>query len=302
VKKLQSKYNEVIDQMIATPNKKSRLNRQVSSKRDARKCEKNVLAEIRVRSVMSIVEENRPISSTAATFGVSERVLYYWLNRYKTIGYDALNAKKVMKNKKFSLSFEQEKKLCVMIIEKIPTNFGLLGVLWTAKIIAELVLNQFHISISARTASRIMRRHGLSPQKPIRKAYQANKEEVRIWCEETFPKIKAHAMKTNTKVFFLDECTVKSQANYGTTWSIKGKTPLVPANGRESRTNVIAIVSEEGEMHSMEVNGTIDSDVFCCFIDHIHGFLKENIVIILDNAAFHKSKKVRALEKNMLVG
>ena len=47
--------------------------------------------------------------------------------------------------------------------------------------------------VTVWTVGRYLRRWGFTPQKPLRLAYEQNSEEVRVWLEEEYPKIKKKA-------------------------------------------------------------------------------------------------------------
>ena len=68
---------------------------------------------------------------------------------------------------------------------------------------------------------------GLSCQKPLSRAFEQDATLVKQWIERDFPKIRALAVKKERAVmFFADESGVRSDFHAGTTWGIRGKTPV----------------------------------------------------------------------------
>jgi transposase len=53
----------------------------------------------------------------------------------------------------------------------------------------------FGIGLSLVTIGKYLRSWGLSPQKPIRRAYEQNPEAVARWLREEYPAIQARAAK-----------------------------------------------------------------------------------------------------------
>ena len=55
-----------------------------------------------------------------------------------------------------------------------------------------------------------MRRLGLSPQRPLYRAYQQNPDAVQRWKQEEFPEIREQARKEGAEVYFGDESGVRT--------------------------------------------------------------------------------------------
>jgi hypothetical protein len=59
----------------------------------------------------------------------------------------------------------------------------------------ELIYSRFRIKISVVSVGRLLKKMGMSPQKPLRKAYQQDKERVERWLKQEYPKIYHMARK-----------------------------------------------------------------------------------------------------------
>ncbi|WP_371812672.1 winged helix-turn-helix domain-containing protein [Saccharopolyspora sp. ASAGF58] len=60
---------------------------------------------------------------------------------------------------------------------------------WTRKAVAELIRVRHGVVLSLRTVGDSLRCWGVSPQRPIRRAYERDPEAVRRWGEEDYPAI-----------------------------------------------------------------------------------------------------------------
>ncbi len=74
------------------------------------------------------------------------------------------------------MSARRQRKLRYAVAEHTPAAFGLAGVVWTRKTVAELIRVRHGVVLSLRTVGNYLCSWGLSPQKPIRRAYEQDPE------------------------------------------------------------------------------------------------------------------------------
>ena len=85
------------------------------------------------------------------------------------------------------------------------------------------------------SVGRLLRKLGMSPQRPLHRAYQQNPEAVERWKREEYPAIQAQAEAEGATVYFADEAGIRSDYHAGTTWSPVGPDP----GGEEHRRPVL---------------------------------------------------------------
>lgn len=279
--------------------KDSSHSRRVKSARDARKVSGDAMFEIRVRAVRAVTAGYTQ-RDVARKFGVCEECISRWMERLRSGGEEALRFKLQRSGsagKARLLTDEQEEQLCQIIHTTTPSHHGIQVSLWTRKVIAQFVVDLFNIAISERTAGRIMKRHGMSAQRPKRKAYQQDAEDLSNWCKNEFPEIEIRAKKTGSTIVWIDETTLKSGPNYGRTWSKIGETPVVPTEGRSQTLNVIGALSINGEFVGMSYETSTNSDVVVSFLEYLNRVFAGKVIVIMDNAGYHKSKAVQEFSK-----
>ncbi len=93
--------------------------------------------------------------------------------------------------------------------------------------VRELIRNDFGVRLSDVSVGRLLRKLGLTPQRPLRRAYQQDAESVERWHKEDYPAIQRRAKARKALIYFGDEARVQSDYHSGTTWAVKGKTPVV---------------------------------------------------------------------------
>jgi transposase len=59
--------------------------------------------------------------------------------------------------------------------------------------VAELIGRQFGVRLSVASVGRLLRTLGLSPQRPLYRAYQQDPAAVRRWKQEEYSKIRGQA-------------------------------------------------------------------------------------------------------------
>ena len=105
---------------------------------------------------------------------------------------------------------------------------------------------QFGIRLSKASVCRLLNQLGLSPQKPLWRAFQKDPVRIQKWFEEEYPMIKAEAKRRGAEIYFGDEAGVRSDHHSGTTWAVRGKTPAVQTTGARFILNIISAVSPQG--------------------------------------------------------
>lgn len=164
--------------------------------------------------------------------------------------------------------------------------------LWTLALIKQMIIAKFGITLSRWALSRLLKQLGLSPQRPLWRAWQQDPEKVDRWLKEEFPRLKALAKKRGADIYFGDEAGVRSDHHTGTTWGLKGQTPIVRSTGARFGLNVISALSPRGELRFMVVGGKVNADTFIEFLRRLTKGAARPIFLIVDGHPVHKAKKV----------
>lgn len=140
---------------------------------------------------------------------------------------------------------------------------------------------------------------GLTPQRPVRRAFEAEEARVAAWLETEYPAIREEAKAAGARIFFADESAVRSDHHSGTTWAPRGQTPTVEKTGQRFSINLISAISPEGELRWMEIEGRMNGARFVEFLEAMIRGRRKPIYLIVDGHPAHKAKGVREfLEKN----
>lgn len=260
-------------------------------RRDARELDHKTLEEIRIRAVEQVQAGESP-EAVIRALGFSRSCIYTWLALYRAGGWGALKAR-VLKGRPMKISGAQMKWLYETVTGKNPLQFRFEFALWTREMIRMLLREEFSLKLSVTSVGRLLRQLGLSCQRPLFRATEQDPERVRRWRETEFPAIGELAKKTGARVFFGDEAGVRSDYHAGTTWGVKGKTPVVPRTGGRNSVNMLSAVSVRGELRFMLVKGRVNGDVFTEFLRRLVHNAAQPVFLILDGHSIHRSRPVR---------
>ena len=231
---------------------------------DARKYSHEALECLR-KDAVKRVEAGESPEAVAQGLGINRRTIYRWLEAYHYGGEEALKAKPIP-GAPPKLDAKQMAKLSRIIHTKNPLQLKFDYALWTLAMIRELIRWEFDVKLSEVSVGRLMKRLGFTPQRPLYRAWQQDEALVAQWRETEYPKIAARAKRENALIFFADEAGMRSDYHAGTTWSPKGKTPVVKATGARFSFNMISAVNARGHFRFMTVEGAVTAKVFRDFL------------------------------------
>jgi transposase len=257
---------------------------------DARKLDHKTLTELRTRGIESVQVGNSP-EAVAIVMGISRATIYNWISLYRHGGWQALDAKK-RGGRKPKLDGPALKWIYQTVTLKNPLQLKFTFALWTAKMIGQVIHQQFGIKLSKASVCRLLNHLGLTPQRPVWRAYQQKPEEVQRWLNEEYPRIKQMAKRQKAIIFFGDEAGIRSDHHAGTTWAQKGKTPIITSTGARFGLNMISAVSAQGEFRFMVVKGRVKAAQFIEFIKRLLHGVPQRVFLIVDGHPVHKAKMV----------
>jgi transposase len=232
----------------------------------------------------------------ALAHGVTRQAVGKWVNLYNEGGWEALKLGRRGRKpgEQSKLKPHQCATIVSLITDRTPDQLKMPFVLWTAAAVRDLVEDRFGILMPVRSIRRYLQKWEFTPQKPIRKAWQQNSEAVRIWLEETYPKIAERAKEKGAAIYWVDETGVTNQANSQKGYAPKGKTPILRQNGTKRRVNMISGVTNRGEVRFMCYTATMTQSKFILFLSKLMKSTDGPVIVITDNLSVHHGKNVKA--------
>ncbi len=263
---------------------------------EARKLTRDELTQLRTRGVTA-VQNGEPPATVARVLGVGRSTVFGWLAKYRQGGWGALDARK-RGGRKPRLDAAAMQWVYDTVATKDPRQLKFSFALWTSRMIAVVIERQFGIRLSKASVCRLMGQLGLSPQKPLWRAYQRNPDLVEAWVQTEYPAIKARARECGAEVLFGDEAGVRSDFHSGTTWAPRGKTPVISTTRARFGLNLISAVSARGSMRFMLVRGRVNAKAFIEFLRRLLHVRTQPVFLIVDGHPAHKAHCVRAFAES----
>lgn len=256
---------------------------------DGRKLDHKTLEALRIRAVRQIRDEGAHPEDVAAALGLRRSTVYGWLAKFREGGWDALRAKPVP-GRVPKLSGQQLGRLYALIVGTDPRQLSFAFALWTRQLVRELIRREFGVALSVVSVGRLLRTLGLSPQRPLWRAYQQNPETVETWKTQTFPAIRTQAKTEGATVYLLDEAGLRSDHHAGTTWAPIGKTPVVATTGARHTINLISAVTAQGALRFAAFEGGFNATRFIEFCTRLMHDAPGPVFLIVDGHPAHRAK------------
>ncbi len=244
------------------------------------------------KMAVDAVHQGEKPTVVARVFNVPQRTLFYWLELYRHGGYDALReGKRSGRPRKVNATVLQW--LYTAITLGDPQQYQFEFCLWTIAIIRAMLKRLQGIELSKSGVSRLLRHIGLSPQIPKYKSYKQDPQKLRRYLQETFPAVVREARRTGAVIYFVDEAAVRADAHRGTTWAPVGETPVVEDSGDRFGLRLISAVSPRGDLKFAAFEGKMTSQRFVEFLKKLRADTGKPIIVIADNAKYHKDGPVK---------
>lgn len=259
-------------------------------KHDGRTLRHDVLTELRKRAVSRVQEGESP-EAVIRAMGFCRASIYNWLAMYRAGGWDALDARK-RGGRPRKVSARMIAWVYRVVTSGDPRQYKFPFALWTRNAIAILLYRRYGVRLSANSVGRLLAHLGITPQKPLWRAYQQDPERVRQWIQAEYPAIARQAQQERAEIWFGDESGVRSDYHAGTTWAARGKTPVVRTTGARYRLNMLSAVNRRGKMRFMIEAKGLNADVMCRFLDRLMAGQKRRVFLILDGHPIHKSARL----------
>jgi transposase len=101
------------------------------------------------------------------------------------------------------------------------------------------------------------------------------------------------ARQERAVIFFSDESGVRSDFHAGTTWGIRGQTPVIRHTGKRFHLNMLSAISAKGELRFMTSRKRISAALFIEFLRRLIMNYPRMIFLVVDGLPAHKAKSVQ---------
>ena len=266
------------------------------AKIDNRSLDHKVLEHMRLLALDRVLAGEKP-SVVAKSLGVYRTSIYKWLRANKKRGREALKST-TAQGPTPKLTEKQKYQVRRWIIGKDPRQYGFEFGLWTRSIVAEMIKDKFEVKLTLPSIGRLLTSLDITPQKPLRRAYERDEEEIKKWKKEKYPELMKRAKQRGADIFFLDEVGVRSDSPLGRSYGLRGKTPVVKTSGQRQRINAISAVNSKGAFWFNVYSGMLNAAFFIVMLKDLIKGRKKPIMLVVDGLPAHKAKSVATFIKS----
>jgi transposase len=258
---------------------------------DTRALSPEALFDLRTR-VVAAVREGMSQSQAARVFAVHRSAVNRWCQ--VTDPDDLRPRRRGRKPTGGPLTPDRTAELLDTIRTQHPDDLGLVDALWSRDVVAEYAAVRFGVRRSRWVWGRWLRRHGFTPQRPARRAYQQNPADLVRWRAEVYPAIAADARRCRAEIHWLDETGVRTDYTAGTSYSPRGLTPTARVNGRPARVNAISALTNAGALRFSVFTDRFSAGVLIEFLRRLLRSTTRVVFLVLDSHPVHRSRRVTA--------
>ena len=224
---------------------------------------------------------------------MTKAAVYGWLAKYRQGGLEALKARPVP-GRPPKLSGAQLARVYALVVGNDPRQLRFVFALWTRAMVRELIRREFGVRLSEVSVGRLLRKLGLSPQRPCTAPGSKTPQAVARWKAETSPRIRAQAAQVGATIYFADEAGVRSEDHAGTTWAPVGRTPVVATTGDRFGVNLILAVTAKGALRFAVYDGNLNAPTFIDFCRRLLHDSAGPVFLVLDGRPVRRSNAVKA--------
>jgi transposase len=228
--------------------------------------------------------EGRSRSDITQIMNRSESTIIRWINRWNKGGIDALATKPKSGRPPKAGKAERQK---IIELMNNPQSAGQTH--WTGVKLWGYLKEVESIKLGYSTLARLLHEENFCLKVP------------RSWPAKQDPVLRAqfrndisiHLKNNDIDLWFCDESGFLADPRPRRVWAVKGSKIYATRTGIHLRESIVGAVCPKSGALSALVISHVDTDVFQAFLDQLaHETKGRNIVLVLDNASWHKAKKL----------
>lgn len=250
-------------------------------------------AETRRAQAILLLSDGAKENLIRSLTGFSRRHAFALKRKFMKKGIDGLRTKK--RKLKSLLTKGQIKEIIKNIKTCTPKDFGINSDQWATSILGQLIKEQYGVEYKSRTSLYlIFKKAKFSYHKPGLQYKNRDQEKIDLWKENLKETLKPFDFKKNAILLVQDEMILTTQTTCQKIWLPQGEYPIVDVSTNRKRRCIYGFLNVvKGEEHAFKTMGA-NSEATKKVLNKIGKlYPKQKIVIIWDNASWHKSQEIR---------
>jgi transposase len=246
----------------------------------------------RAQAIMFVNGKCDPITIRTIT-GYSKNAAFKLRKRYLEKGLPGILAKD--RKPKLLLTKKQLVEVQKIVQEQLPNEYGINADFWSTSILAEFILKQYNVTYKSKTSYYlIFKKAKFTYHKPDKKYRECKQDVIDKWYKETGPLIKQELAKPEGVVLVGDEMILTTQTTTQKVWLPVGKSVHVEASNKREKRCIYGFLNvKTGYEHAFKTDYTNSLTTCNVLSKLLKIYPDQKIVIVWDNASWHRSKTVR---------
>ncbi|MEW6233564.1 MAG: IS630 family transposase [Chloroflexota bacterium] len=263
------------------------------AKSDARSLPMAAQEDLRRRVVRAITEEGQSQLAATRLFGVSRQAITGWMRRFRRQGEAGLASGRRGRPPEPRLTAAQARQVQRWIRDRCPDQLKLPFALWTREAVRQLLVQRIGVKVSLSTVGRYLRGWGMTPQKPLRHAYERDPAAVEHWLRVEYPRLRRQARKEGATLWWEDEMGMRSDHQTGRSYSPRGRTPVLPGTGQRFGCNMISAITNRGHLCFRLFTGNLNAALFIDFLGRLRRQSGRKVFLVVDGHPAHRARQTQ---------
>jgi transposase len=264
---------------------------ELNALRDDFEKSRNISGILRIIAITAIAAGDS-IQKVADLMRTCSETIKNWVDEFLWMGILSLTPVKSTGRPKTLNDSEEE--MIKKILAKTPEECGFRGGCWDSKKVGKFIKENFGKTVSIKYIPEILKNLGFSFKKARVSAGDKNAWLRKQWIEYTWPKILGIAEKQDAHIFFGDEAYFSIFGTTSYTWTLTNTEAVIESTGSKENLHIIGAINfHTGKTHALMTDGKVNEDVFICYLETLLKETRKHIHLIVDNARYHKSAKIK---------
>ena len=221
-----------------------------------------------------------------------------WRNRFIENGIEDIFEKK--RKSRSLLKKNQIQHILKVIREETPIKYGYESSYWTTSILGHLIEEQYNVVYKTKKPLYLLFKEAkFTYHKPGQQYRNRDQERIDAWITEYKPIVDEYRKDPNTVILTGDEMVLSTQTTFQKIWLPQNEYPKIDvSNKRENRSIYGFLNVENGVQHAYKTLNQNSANT-CKILDKLcQLYPNKKIVLIWDNASWHRSAEVRSWLSN----
>jgi transposase len=149
------------------------------------------------------------------------------------------------------------------------------------------------VRLGVTAVGALLAKLGLTPQKPLQRAYQRDPQAIERWQREIYPALARRAKSEGADIFFWDESGFRADAVHGKTWGRRGETPVVHRPGQRQSMSAASAIQARGGFWFCTYQGALNAELFVALLKKMMRHRQRPVHLVVDGLPAHKKGLVK---------